>query len=308
MSLPLATLAARLTTLTAITFPRTISKLNGLLEDGDTPTGVLGAILASDPVLGAAVLGRANAIAQQPTGSLNNAVMVLGLGSVQGLVQSAQELPMESRAIMAACWSQANACAMFCRTLGRRVAAISDLDEDSWHSLGLVHDLGGIVARLYFPEEQQRAETRLAAGDGPYALLLTEELGASPGLLGSLWAHILNLPPRIVTGIRYQEAPELAKDDPLPAAAVHVARNVIRGLGFTVGEDVYVDTLRPEAMALLGLGSRDLEDVLDDFLDEMDELELFEGAFMAESAGRDTAARLARITVPVPGLPAQPPP
>jgi HD-like signal output (HDOD) protein len=263
----------------------------------------LAAIIASDPVLGAVLLGRANALSSVPTGSLTNAVMVVGLGSVQGLVQSAKEIPEEYRATMAACWSQANACATLCRILGRRVAAVSDIDEETWHTLGLIHDLGGIASRLYFPVEQARAEARLAAGDGPFALLLTEELGASPGLLGSLWAHMLNLPPRLITGLRYQEAPELARDDPLPAATLHVARNLIRGLGFTVGEDIYIDTLRPDALAQLGLGSQDLERVLDDFLTEMDELELYEGAFLQEAAGRETVARLARITVPAPGLP-----
>jgi HD-like signal output (HDOD) protein len=308
MSVPLASLASRLTGLQAVSFPRTLGKLTTLMANGDTPTAVLAAILASDPVLGAAILGRANAIAAQPTGSLGNAVMVLGLGTVHGLVRSARELPEASRAVMAGCWSQANACGMLCRVIGRRVASLSDLDEEAWHSLGLIHDLGGIAARLCWPEEVARAEARLAAGDGPFSLMLTEELGASPGLLGSLWAHILNLPPRLITGLRYQEAPELARDDPLPAAALHVARNLVRGLGFTVGEDVYVDSLRPEALALLGLGSLELVEVLDEFLADMDELELFEGAFMHEAAGRDTVARLARIAVPAPGLPPRTPP
>jgi HD-like signal output (HDOD) protein len=303
MSIPLASIAARITGIGPLSFPRTLGKLNTLMSATDGPTNVLSAILASDPILSAVILGRANTLAPLSTGSITNAVMVLGLSSVHALVQSAHAIPEPDRASMAACWSQANACAMLCRIIGRRVAAISDFDEETWHSLGLIHDLGGIIARLYFPEEQRRAEARLAAGDGPYSLMLTEEVGASAGLLGSLWAHVFNLPQRLITGLRYQEAPELARDDPLPAAVLHVARNLVRGLGFTVGEDVYVDVLRPDALALLGLGTLDLEDLLDRFLIEMEELELYEGAFMNESNSRDSAARLARLAMPVVALP-----
>ncbi len=177
MNLPLASIAARLNDLHAVSFPRTLGKLSTLLEAGNTSTVVLTAIIASDPMLGAVLLGHASAYSAKPTSSVSEAVRVLGLGPVQDLITSVDPIPEPHRTEMAACWRQANACAVLCRIFGRRIERISEFDEETWHSLGLIHDLGGILARLYFSDEQQRAEARLAAGDGPYALMLTVELG-----------------------------------------------------------------------------------------------------------------------------------
>lgn len=281
MSLPIHTIAAKIVTLPAMTFARTLGKLDQLLGDPEGSTGVVASVLASDPLLTALVVGRANVGAQEVT-QVGAAMGVLGLATVHGLVRDTHPLPREHLATISACWSLANACATMCRILARRspAARAAARDEETLHVLGLLHDLGTIAATLHFPVPYARACERVAAGEGHFHEMLKEELGATPGKLGALWARALNLPARLTNPIRLHMRPERAESEPELAALIHVARILVRGCGYVVGADLHVEPIEPAALALLGLAQADLESAIADFYDEMEDLELYEGALI----------------------------
>lgn len=280
MSQPINTIAAKIVTLPPQSFPRSLGKIDQLIADAEASATVVASVVASDPLITACCLGRANAASGQEQTRITSAVTVLGLGTVHGLVRSIEALPREAMAAMAAQWSLANACATMCRILGRASPTLRRLqiDDETLHAVGLLNDLGTIAAVLHFPEEWARALDRLESGEGELHDLLKQELGASPGKLGALWGRALNLPQRLVTTIRYHMRPEKADSERELVALAHLARILARACGFTAGRDLFIEPIQPEALTLLGLGHADLDAAIAALFTEMEELELYEGA------------------------------
>lgn len=280
MTLPIHTIAAKIVTLPAMTFARTLGKIDQLLSHPEGSLPVVGAVVASDPLLTAIIIGRANAGSGLELTQVGAAMGVLGMATVHGLVRDTRPLPREHLGAISACWSLANACATMCRVLARRsaVARAAARDEETLHVLGLLHDLGTVAAILHFPEPYARACARVAAGDGFFHEMLKAELGAGPGKLGALWARALNLPARLTNPIRLHMRPERAEGDAELTALVHVARILVRACGHVVGDDTPVEPIDPATLGLLGLAQADLETAIADFHREMEELELYEGA------------------------------
>lgn len=286
MTMPLATIAARMVTVTCSSFPRSLDKLDRLLSEGTVPTQVVAAVLASDPMLAAQMLGEANATASSDITQLSAAMMNIGLGSVHGLIRGCGAIPADKRQEMAACWSQANACATMTRIVavncGNRLRAT--YDEETLQAAGLIHDLGTIIAILHFPDDYARACRRLDAGEGTLNQLLKQELGADCAQLGTLLARIWRLPPMLATCIRYHQHPMASDSFQEIACMVHVARILARACGFTPSRDRFLDPLDEQAIKRLDLHTYDLERIIDLFFEEMDELELYEGMLGAKTA------------------------
>ena len=282
MNLPIHTIAAKIITLPTMTFARTLGKLDTMLSNPESSTNVVASVLASDPQLTAQVIGRANASGTQELTQVGAAMGVLGLASVHGLIRDTRPLPDENLSAMSACYAQANACATMCRILARRspIASAAARDEETLHILGLLHDLGTIAAILHFPDPYARACARLDEGELAFHALLKEELGASPGKLGALWARALNLPRALIGPIHFHMRPARAESDQEMTALAHIARILVRGCGYVVGQDVRIEAIEPETLTLLGLTQADLESAIADFHAEMEELELFEGTLI----------------------------
>lgn len=282
MSQPIHTIAAKIITLPTMTFARTLGKLDAMLGNADSSTNVAASVLASDPQLTAQVVGRANAMGTQDLTQVSIAMGVLGLASVHGLIRDTRPLTGQNHAAISACYALANACATMCRVLGRRspIARAAARDEETLHVLGLLHDLGTIAAILHFPAPYARACARLDDGEAAFHALLKEELGASPGKLGALWARALNLPRCLVGPIHYHMRPAKAESDQELTALAHIARILVRGCGYVVGQDVRIEAIDPATLTLLDLTQADLESAIADFHGEMEELELFEGTLI----------------------------
>lgn len=283
MSIPLATIAARIMTLPAATFPRTLGKLDRLFSGTDTPTPVIASVIASDPVLTALVLGRAGIASPDEVTSVNNALVVLGTATVHGLIQSVRPLPLSFHGVIATQWSLSNATAAMCRLLGAQSPTLRELHlhEDTLHAIGLLHDLGSVVGHVLFSSEMYRAGQMLLAGDQRrFSDILMDLLGATPALLGSLWAHHLNLPPVLVRSIHHQDDPINAGDDAHGAMLVQVARNLVKGCGFATDYDPFVENIPPETLEALGLSLGHLQTATERFFAEEEELALYEGALL----------------------------
>ena len=280
MTLPLPTIAARMMTVACFGFPSNRDKIDRLVSEGTAPLSVLVALIGTDPLLSAQVLGQANSASSAELTQLTTAMAHLGLGSVHGLVKASVPVPDHLRRDLAGCWSLANACANMTRVLADyctpTLAAKSD--EETLHLAGLLHDLGTIVAMTHFGDDYARAVARL---DGPgnqnINRLLREELGADQVALGTLLATYWRLPPLITACIRYHQQPLRADGFQETVALVHVARCLVRACGFVAGADRFLDPLDEPALALLKLRISDLERILERFYDQMEELELYEG-------------------------------
>ncbi len=279
MTLPLPTIAARLTTVGGMSFPRSIEKIDQLIGSGEAPNQVIAAVIASDPMLSALVLGNANAVAHGDITNISAAVAQVGLAAVRGLTRATRPIPEARRKEAAACWGLANATATMTRILANHCAPhlAAKVDEETAHTAGLLHDLGTIVAILHFDADYAAALDRNDV-EGPLSRVLRKGLGADTCDLGALLAKAWHLPMPIATCIRYYNSPMRAEAYTELVCLVHVARTLVRALGFTAGRDRFVDPIAEDALKVLNLFSADLELVIDLFFEEMDELELYEGA------------------------------
>lgn len=269
--------AARLRSLSAISFHRTIDKVDKLIGDGLAPTPVIISVIASDPMFSAAVLGQANSSGAEVT-QLSQAVLQLGLSMVQGLTRTLVPMDADHHQLMAGYWSQANACAAMTRVVvGYRPAIFSaSVDEETAHVAGLLHDLGSIVAGLHFSEGHARALRRLVEGENPLHRLIVDEVGVEPGVLGAQVAELWQLPELVATVTQHHRRPVRAPRFRELCCAVHLSRQLIRGCGFVPDQDSLVEVIEEEAMKLLDLGLTDVPRLLERFFAEMDDLESFE--------------------------------
>ncbi|MDA3959432.1 MAG: HDOD domain-containing protein [Planctomycetota bacterium] len=288
MSTALPTVATALMTVTPFSFEQTIRKVELMSRDGDCTTALLAGVLGSDPMLAAAVLSRANATGgrhQAPVTRLSQAVTMLGMSMVQGLVLRIHPIEPAYRRTLAACWGLANATATMTRIVASvsRVRSLREMDEETLHVAGLMHDLGTVVGQRLFTEAYLKAVRKVA--DDPELGLedaLAKSLGANTAAISTLVCRHWGIPPLFAACMRYLRRPMKADEEHRPVvAAVHVARCLVRGCGFTVAGDPYVEPIDDEALDTLGIRFGEIEDALRMFYDEVDELELYEGVLGA---------------------------
>ena len=260
-------------------FPRSQEKLDRLIIEGSAPLPMLAALIGADPLLTAQVLGQANSTSATEITQLSAAMIHLGLGSVHGLVKGELPIPEPRRHAMAGCWALAQATATMTRVLADYCAPTmsGSYDHETLHAAGLLHDLGTIVAHLHFSEPYERALQRLDQHGTQLNQLMRDELGTDAIALGTLLATYWRLPPTITACIRYHATPLRCDGHHELISLVHVSRGLVRSCGYVAGTDRFLDPFDDGALALLKIYLSDIERVLEQFYDEMDDLELYEG-------------------------------
>jgi HD-like signal output (HDOD) protein len=279
--LPLPTIASRLMSSPGFSFPKTIAKLEHIIGDPQGPPGVALGIISTDPMLSGWLLSQANQASQGVT-RLSEAITAIGAGAVLGAARDFQPVPDSARTTVAGCWQLSDASGRMLRLVARTVvrrsptSPLSYLDDETLYSIGLLHDLGSALAVVRFPMEYARSLCRQEAGAGPFHDLLKQELGADTGDLGYLLARSWSLPPLLSSCMRYHLRPMRAEQHREAVCALHVARSLVRGLGFVAGPDRFLDDTDEDAYLHLGLRLDDIPPLLDRFYTEWEQQELFE--------------------------------
>ena len=282
MSLPLPTIASRVMTFCPVSFPRTITRLQGLLNNQNATASVITQLLVTDPLLCAGVLGQANAL--KPCLSAAHAISSLGLEAVQGILRATEPVPEDRRQLLSTWCDEANATGLMVRLLvrylrgRRRIMALQNLDDESLHLLGLLHNLGHAVAIVSFPEQYRAAGAAHTLSSEPFRHQIKEALGLAPGDLGYMLCRQWRLPEMISLTNRYFNHPHEIEDSEgaTAAAVVHISRTLVRALGMVGGHDRHLDPIAEQALGLLNLRSGECEALMLQFLDAWDDQEDYE--------------------------------
>ncbi len=279
MGLSAAAIHARLLTAGLPTFERTVARLEHLVVQVEAPAAIIASVVATDPSLATLIIGQTNA-AGHATTRLSEAIRRCGMGVVLSTARSAAPVQAEQRAALAGCWAQANAAAVLVPMLVdyRQHLIRTTWDAETLYLVGLIHDLGHVMAMAQFSAEYERAAQRLAAGESDLESLIAAELGATPSQLIALGARIWSLPPVLAIPMAHWRKPSGAPDLLELTAAVHVAHVLVHAAGFTAAGDRYVPAMDEWALDKLNLRIADCETLLARMFDAMDELELHEGA------------------------------
>ena len=279
----LTTIASTVLTQPPLSFATTVRKLDRMVIDPACAPNLVASILATDPMLSALVLSRANAAA--PPGhpqisQISSAVIYLGMSMVQGLLGEVLPITARHRDVLASHWARANATGTMCQILARMCLRerLEHISLETLQLCGLVHDIGTLIAYVRFPEQTAAAAQLVANHNITFALALRRCLGLGPGGIGVLLARSWCLPPIFIDVLRHHERPHRAERHHDIVTLVHIARVMVAACGFTTPEAPYVEPLEDDCLDRLSLRSHDLESAVRDLFEELDELEMYEGA------------------------------
>lgn len=242
-------------------FPPVIARLMKIVNDYDSSVLDVAWVLREDPGLTVRVLRMANSPvygARMPVTSVPQAVLRLGMVQIRniiltlGIIRSLESWGggPDRRAFWLHCVTVAFATEAI---LQLAVPPSDEAPDDGAFAAGLLHDIGLLVLREYYPSVFMEI-SRLASEQGlPTYEAEMAALETDHGRIGALIATRWGLPQPIVAGIDFHHQPGLAlPEDRRVADVVHLAECICcrEGIG-DAGDGVPTD---PDPQTLHNLG------------------------------------------------------
>ncbi|HBP20764.1 MAG TPA: hypothetical protein DEA08_23615, partial [Planctomycetes bacterium] len=183
-------------------------------------------LISSDPVLASRLLSVANSAyygLPQRVGNLRHAIMLLGFNMVRNLVLTSSvctslEESLGAKGDHYRFWYHSIAVAVHCRLVAQ-AAALPQPEE--FFLVGLLHDLGWLALKSWYPEGVAQALEAAARGEE-----LTEVemdlFETNHAVVGGALLERWKLPTMIVEGVRHHHLP-LLSPEPVPAIVAYVS-------------------------------------------------------------------------------------
>jgi HD-like signal output (HDOD) protein len=228
------------------TLPLVVMRTMELLNAPDTTLREVGEMVATDQVLSARTLRLVNAPyfgLRRRLQSVVEAAVYLGRSGMRNLVVSSsilQSFSSGGRAVPPVrFWEHAFAAAIFSRLLANK--ACPGQVEDAYLA-GLLHDLGRLVLRHYFAEEQTQVENVARDSGRPLVDVEQEAWNATHAdaayWLGTTW----HLPTSVLEAVRTHHRPAAAATGLRPlCATVHLGDELAFEQGF--GDEEQFDSV-----------------------------------------------------------------
>lgn len=240
------------------TLPVIVQKIIKMVEDPDTSSSDVAALIAQDQVLSAKVLRMANSAffgMSRKISSINQAAVILGFDVIKGLVLSTAVSGLIKKS-MDGLWEHSIGCAAASGVIAR---LLSRNDAEELFVAGLLHDLGKVVMALQLPETVRK--TIHAAHVKRTSFYEAEKalLPFNHGDVGLWLAEHWNLPDVLAEPMRFHHQPPKAEKAVVQTAVIHFADIMIRARGFGFGGDPYVPPLSRAAWESLNLKTSDFK-------------------------------------------------
>src|SRR5687768_1672055 len=246
--------------------------LRELNNAGSTAKSVAG-IVGTEQVLSAALLRVVNSAAsglRREILTVDQAVTYLGFSTVRSLVVRLQMgTLMPSRSAGGAydaekLWMHSVAASQVAEHLAARVRNV-----DPWlcSTIGLLHDIGKLAINSQFPQQVKKLWEKSERADESFLARERRLFGADHAFLGAYLTSRWQLPTELTEAIRLHHLPaeqshDVLRPDVLRAVRVaHVANQLVK-YSHVYCEDMEIDIVPPELLALLDLPTS-LEDLLD---------------------------------------------
>jgi HD-like signal output (HDOD) protein len=244
------------------TLPKVLEEVTKLIENPDASTDKIAKVISTDQVLTAKVLKMVNSpIYGFPgrIGSIHNALVLLGFNVIRGVIISTSVFDIMTKS-MVGLWEHSVGCALACTELAK---AANLKDPEEYAVAGLLHDLGKVVAAVQLPQSKAEIDALVKAKDLTYLDAEKKVLGFGHDRINAWLAGYWRLPVRLTEGIAKHHHPTTAEHYPAAACVVHVADFLVRLMEYGSGGDDNVSRLDVNAIKILKLGMKDLENVLD---------------------------------------------
>jgi putative nucleotidyltransferase with HDIG domain len=211
------------------TLPTIISKMIELVDNPKTSAGSLARLISTDQALTARILKLANSAYYgfpREISTVNMSIVVLGFNTVKdmGLSLSVFDMFKESDTTgtfdTTQFWEHSVGCGIAARVIarycGHRMAGEAFV-------AGLLHDIGKVILKQYFPKEFKEIMTISSAEGANLDDAELQVIGTHHGQVGGWLAEKWSLPKIIADCITNHHAPWDSKADPLFVAIVSLA-------------------------------------------------------------------------------------
>jgi putative nucleotidyltransferase with HDIG domain len=266
MTAELESLVSKSVTLASL--PETVTRTQTLINSSNSSATEIGDSLSHDPALTARLLRIVNSpyygFATQIE-TVSRAITLIGTLELLDLVLATSvirlfdDIPPEL-VTMDKFWEHSLYTAVIARNLAQHGRAPN---TERYFIAGLIHDIGELV--LFSQRPRQCAEVLRLVQEKPGDLLAaeTQVFGFTHSQVGAELARAWNLPPSLVTAIRYHHAPADADSFQLETAIVHCADAIGVSVKSALPERDAAAGLSAEAWDLLGIPLDDIETLID---------------------------------------------
>jgi putative nucleotidyltransferase with HDIG domain len=266
MTAELQSLIAKSVTLASL--PETVTRTRTLINSSASSATEIGDSLSHDPALTARLLRIVNSpyygFATQIE-TVSRAITLIGTLDLLDLVLATsvvrlfKDIPPEL-VTMEKFWEHSLYTAVIARILAQHGRAPN---TERYFIAGLIHDIGELVLFSRRPRQSAEVLRLVQEKSGELLAVETQVFGFTHSQVGAELARAWNLPPSLVTAIRYHHAPADTDSFQLETAIVHCADAIGISVKSALPERDAAAGLSAEAWDLLGIPLDDIETLID---------------------------------------------
>ncbi len=255
--------------------PEVVVRVMRMAEDPRSDAQGIARVIATDQAMAARVLKLANSAfygLPRRVSTLSEAVVILGFRTIKNLAIAASTFELLNREIAGywlqrgELWRHSLACAIGAQLIARRVRL--PVSEEAFVA-GLLHDIGKVAINLFVREQFDQIMERALQDRIPFVEAEQAVLGFNHAMAGGLIAEKWNLPPLLVSVIKYHHQPSSAPEKEPMISVVHLADLLSITMGMGIGGDGLYYALEEGTLAMFGLEQADIDDLCEQIVDQM---------------------------------------
>jgi putative nucleotidyltransferase with HDIG domain len=195
-------------------FPENIVRLQNILSDPNAEMMEIASKISVDPAITADILKTVNSaqyITSQKSGSITDAVKILGITGIKNLLYSygSQKILGDDTEEKKELWQHCYKTAYFAFNLVKNFYHDKSSLEDIYLG-GMLHDMGKIVLAAVHPKLAMKMKLFCEAKSIPTVTIEDVRSGMNHAEVGALIAEKWNFPENLVAAIRFHHAPDSA--------------------------------------------------------------------------------------------------
>ncbi|GBC97018.1 Ribonuclease Y [bacterium HR16] len=255
--------------------PEVVVRVMRMTEDPRSDAQSIAKVIATDQAMAARVLKLANSAfygLPRRVSTLSEAVVILGFRTIKNLAIAASTFELLNREIAGywlqrgELWRHSLACAIGAQLIARKVRL--PVVEEAFVA-GLLHDIGKVAINLFVREQFDQIMERAQQDRIPFVEAEQAVLGFNHAMAGGLIAEKWNLPPSLVSVIKYHHQPSSAPDKDLMISVVHLADILSITMGIGIGGDGLYYALEEGTLATLAFEQADIDELCEQIVDQM---------------------------------------
>ncbi|GIV16321.1 MAG: phosphohydrolase [Armatimonadota bacterium] len=255
--------------------PEVVVRVMRMTEDPRSDAQSIARVIATDQAMTARVLKLANSAfygLPRRVSTLSEAVVILGFRTIKNLAIAASTFELLNREIAGywlqrgELWRHSLACAIGAQLIARKVRL--PVVEEAF-VCGLLHDIGKVAINLFVREQFDQIMEHAQQERIPFVEAEQAVLGFNHAMAGGLIAEKWNLPPTLVSVIKYHHQPSAAPDNDPMIAVVHLADILSITMGIGIGGDGLYYALEEGTLQRFGLEQADIDDLCNQIVDQL---------------------------------------